>query len=298
MRNASELYFHYLGLLLRCCIYNTLFQYFVFFSVSFMNDIEQTRPISAAVHEPAVRSFPNCTAFQETEVTRLTSEKTHLSISTDEIPDNEMVKPDIGLFKEPAVTSFPPEKTHLSISTDKVPDNETVKPDPDLFKEPAVTIFPPEKTHLSISTDKVQDNESVKPDLGLFKVPAVIRLYPEKTHLSISTDTIPDKDTDPDLEIPSLILFGPGIIKPTHHVKGSAHDDTNPAQHSKTAKNENEKRKAESSDQSDVTVQSTPDTASSQSRQSESASLDGGDIGEVMLHLERKQEGSLTDIDV
>ena len=148
----------------------------------------------------------------------------------------------------------------------------------------------------------MNDIEQIRPDsAAIFHKPAVTSLPPEKTQLSISTDVMTDNDTDkPGLDLPSLAIFGPGIIKPTHHLKGSAQDEMNPVKHSKTATNDNmhETRTVKSIDQSDVTVQSRAGTASSLSRQPESASLDGGDIGEVLLQLERRPESRLTDIDV
>ena len=163
----------------------------------------------------------------------------------------------------------------------------------------------PKLLFFSFSVSLMNDIEQIRPSsAAIFQETGRKGFPPEKTQLPISTDVMTDSDTEkPDfgLELPSLTIFGPGMIKPAHHFKGSTNDETNLVQHSKTATNHNmkdETRAATSSEQSNVTVQSRSGTATSHLERSESVSLNGGGICEVMLQLERRPESRLTDIDV
>ena len=140
------------------------------------------------------------------------------------------------------------------------------------------------------SVSLMNDIEQIRPGSsgGIFLEPAVNGFPPVNTERSFSNDESPDENTtkpDPSLDLPSLAIFGPGIIKPTHHFKSATNDDMN------------ERRMAKPIEPSTVTVQRKPGTASSQTRQSDGSPFDG-DIGGVMLHVDERSESRLTDIDV
>ena len=136
----------------------------------------------------------------------------------------------------------------------------------------------------------MNDIEQIRPGSsgGIFLEPAVNSLPPVNTERSFSTDGSSDETTikpNPNLDLPSLAIFGPGIIKPTHHFKSATNDDMN------------ERRMTKPNEPSNVIVQRKPGTASSQTRQADGSPFDG-DIGGVMLHVDERSESRLTDINV
>ena len=134
----------------------------------------------------------------------------------------------------------------------------------------------------------MHDIEQIRPSSsgGIFLEPAVTSIPPEKIETSdspIMHRNSVTKEPYSSLELSSLALFGPGMIKPTHHLKSVSKTETK------------ERRLEETAEHLTVTIQGLADPTSFQAQQSDGSSA-GGDTGGIIL--DERPSSRLTDIDV